>query len=1004
MSRSTPHGFIAALRLCIGALLVLALSALTTLASVTPAGATTSSAGSATGARHAQPPAQKAHPASSLERRLRANPNLTVGNTNCGDMSLSPSTAAYGGEGLALNMNWTANTGTSGCQMLDNSCPTFFGDCDAGYWVVGLFCSTLAAQDPANATNDCDLNNIVVFTDDSSGPNNSGSSGTSYNTCTFVQTLGNIFGGLPGTINCVTDNSAGDGWSEYWPTGSTSGTAYGPFEQTGTGTPFSPGNSSVTCPPSAANIAAGAIPHACAFVIIPVTFLYVCGFDVCVPNVGDPNDGVSLQTSDFLATFFQYAYAPSFTSGATTTVQAGTSLDFQISTDASPAASVTASGTLPAGVSFVQQGGGTAVLSGTPSLDSAGTYLLTLTAGNGVAPDSVQQFSIVVLPPPPEVSVLSPTSGPAAGGTTVYVGGAYLAGTTAVSFGTSPATSFQQVGPDEVAAVTPAGSGTVDVSLTTPYGSIDVPGAFTYIPQPTIDNGGLSPASGPAAGGTSVIVTGTDLNGTTQVDFGTTAATSITQVSATEVIAVTPGGTGTVPVTLTTPGGTATAPNDFTYIAAPTINSTGGLVPAAGPLSGGTPVTITGTNLAGTSSVTFGRNAATNVSVVSPQVVTAISPAGTGSVTVTVTTPGGTAASPTQFSYVPAPSGLKLAPDVGSAGGGTKVTITGINVSGATEVRFGSGTATALTQLGASSISVISPPGTGSVAVSLTTPGGTSVAAPEFTYVAGPAIRKLSPAQGPTAGGTAVTIVGSGLSGTTAVDFGSVAARFTGVTAGSLVAYAPPGSGRVAVVVHTPGGTATAQYSYLGSPAISSIAPVSGPATGGTRVTIAGTGLAGARGVSFGGRAGTHVSSTATSLTVLAPSGTGTVEVTVITPGGNAVSPVEFTYVPAPVLTGITPSTGPSTGGTTVKLNGKNLSVVTAVHFGTVAAKFGFVTADALYAIAPAGSGTVALSVTTTGGTATSPVKYTYTPLPPTPRPPRYWHAQVGHIVAGSGF
>jgi hypothetical protein len=951
------------------------------------------------------------HVVSTLAHERALNPHTQIGNTNCGSTGFSPPTAAYGGEQLTLSMDWTATTATAGCQMLDNNCPSVdFGDCDAGYWLIGIFCSTLAAEDLSNAENDCDLNNIVVLTDANAGPDNSGHSGTSYNQCTTVRTLESVvsfFGvSVPsGTIQCVADGSDSDGWSDHWPTGSPSGTANGPVEQSGTGTPFSPQDTSVDCPPSAANIAAGAIPNTCAFVVLPATFEYYCFFG-CVPNPSDSNAGISLDTSDFLATFFQYQYAPSFTSPDSATVQAGSALNFQISTNASPAATVTASGSLPQGVTFSPQGNGTAELTGTPAPSSAGTYLITLNAGNGVSPGATQQFTLTVTPPPPEVSALSPDTGPAGGGTVVEIEGAYLDGTTGVSFGQTPATSFKQVNSDEVTAVSPPGSGTLTVSVTNPYGTSEESIGFTYIPVPTIADGGLSPSSGPAGGGTTVAITGTNFIGTSEVTFGGTAATGVTVVSSTEVTAVTPTGSGTVPVVLTTPGGTATAPNEFTYIPAPTISSSSGLVPAAGPASGGTPITITGTNLSGSSSVTFGPNAATDVTVVSPTVVTAVSPAGTGSVTVTLTTPGGTAVAATQFTYLPAPSGVTISPDVGSAGGGTQVTIAGVNLTGASAVSFGSAAGTSVTQVSGTSVTAITPPGTGSVTVTVTTPGGTALATPEFTYVPGPSVSALTPAQGPATGGTAVTITGSGLAGTTVVQFGTTSAQFTDVTATSLIAYAPRGTGNVPVVVTTPGGTATAsgRYAYLGAPAISKLSPSAGPVTGGTTVTITGTGLSGATGVTFGDVAATGLShSSATSLTVVTPAGTGTVAVTVMTAGGLTTSPIEFTYVTAPAVTGISPATGPATGGTTVKITGKNLSSTTAVHFGSVSARFGFITTDSLEAIAPAGSGRVEVSVTTRGGKATSPVTFLYMPLPPVPAASGYWMVGSNGAVYGFG-
>ena len=91
---------------------------------------------------------------------------------------------------------------------------------------------------------------------------------------------------------------------------------------------------------------------------------------------------------------------------------------------------------------------------------------------------------------------------------------------------------------------------------------------------------------------------------------------------------------------MTTPGGTsATSPADqFTYVAAADGH---GREPDDGPAAGGTLVTITGTGFTSATAVDFGTMPATNFTVVSDNSITADSPAGTGTVDVTVTTPGG---------------------------------------------------------------------------------------------------------------------------------------------------------------------------------------------------------------------------------------------------------------------------------------------------------------------------------------------------------------------------
>ena len=138
-------------------------------------------------------------------------------------------------------------------------------------------------------------------------------------------------------------------------------------------------------------------------------------------------------------------------------------------------------------------------------------------------------------------------------------------------------------------------------------------------------------------------ITGTSFTGATAVDFGTTPATNFTVVNDTTITADSPAGTGTVDVTVTTPVGTsATSPADqFTYtaVAAPTVT---GLSPTTGPATGGTLVTITGRVHRRHRSRLRRRRRRRTVTVVNDTTITADSPAGTGTVDVTVTTPAGT--------------------------------------------------------------------------------------------------------------------------------------------------------------------------------------------------------------------------------------------------------------------------------------------------------------------------------------------------------------------------
>lgn len=89
----------------------------------------------------------------------------------------------------------------------------------------------------------------------------------------------------------------------------------------------------------------------------------------------------------------------SITSAPSATFIAGTAGSFTVTATGSPAPALSETGTLPSGVTFVDNGNGTATLSGTPAAGTAGTYALALTASNGIAPDATQAFSLVVQAP-----------------------------------------------------------------------------------------------------------------------------------------------------------------------------------------------------------------------------------------------------------------------------------------------------------------------------------------------------------------------------------------------------------------------------------------------------------------------------------------------------------------------------------------------------------------------------------------------------------------------------
>ena len=162
--------------------------------------------------------------------------------------------------------------------------------------------------------------------------------------------------------------------------------------------------------------------------------------------------------------------------------------------------------------------------------------------------------------------------------------------------------------------------------------------------------------------------------------------------------------------------------------------------------------------------------------------------------------------------FAPPPRVTGISATEGPTAGGTSVTISGTGLTLASAVNFGSTAVTALTITGDTSITVSSPPeGAGTVPVTVTSPGGTGAPDPDlqFTFVAPPTVTGLSPDNGGINGGTYVTITGTNLSTTTAVQFGDSPAGFWVNSDTSLTAISP-GEGNpdtVGVQVITVGGT-----------------------------------------------------------------------------------------------------------------------------------------------------------------------------------------------------
>lgn len=220
-------------------------------------------------------------------------------------------------------------------------------------------------------------------------------------------------------------------------------------------------------------------------------------------------------------------------------------------------------------------------------------------------------------------------------------------------------------------------------------------------------------------------------------------------------------------------------------------------------------VTITGTNFVSGATVSIGGTAATGVSVTNSMTITATTPAGTaGAASVVVTTVGGTATLSNGYTYIAPPNLVSSNPTTGPIAGGTSVTLTGTDfVAGAT-VTFDGFAATSVTVVSSTTITATTPAdASGPADIIVTNPDGQndSIVA-GFTYIAPPNVVSISPTSGTVDGGTAVTITGTDFVVGATVTIGGIATTSVSVVNSTTITAKTPAhaAGTVDVVVTNP--------------------------------------------------------------------------------------------------------------------------------------------------------------------------------------------------------
>lgn len=561
---------------------------------------------------------------------------------------------------------------------------------------------------------------------------------------------------------------------------------------------------------------------------------------------------------------------------------------------------------------------------------------------------------------------------------------------------------------------------------------------------------GMTPAQGDVGGSETVTVNGSNFLTGAGVTIGGATA-SVQSVISNAIVVLTPTGTqGAATVVVTNPGGAqATLTNGFTYTSGgvgptPTFTS---ITPATGFQSGGQTVTIDGSGFQSTvpaATVTIGGQSCTSVNVISGTRLTCVTansgnPAGLAAIVFT-NNDTTTFTANNAYTFVPAPTIGSISPANGpqTAPGTTTINInstaTDFVLTPALPTVTFNGVAAAITASTTAQLQVTLPASStsGVATVVVTNPDGqTATDSSSFTYDPPPgAPTAVSPTfGGALAGGNTITVTAAGMLSGAQIQFGSGSFLTTsnfqvGPPAQADVVVPAGSAGSVTLTVRNPdqqtATSATALYTYNPAPAITSLDVTSGPTTGGTRVTIAGSGFLAGATVQFGANFATVVNIQTGSIAVDTPSGSaGAVAVTVTNlDGQTATLGSAFTYTTGggggnPTVASISPSSGTVNGGTPVTVTGTNfLTGATADINGTALQNLIVVNATTLTGTTQAGTGTnLTVQVTTSVGSGSTASLWSYTagataPTVSSVTPVSSGLASGGDVitVTGSGF
>jgi hypothetical protein len=665
-----------------------------------------------------------------------------------------------------------------------------------------------------------------------------------------------------------------------------------------------------------------------------------------------------LLSSLFLSTICQAQSAPTISYTNPVNGPVGTSIKIVGNNFGSTqgASTVTFNGTTATPTSWSN----TQIFAPVPSGATTGPIVVTV---GGVASNHVN----FVVGTPPTISYTNPVNGPV--GTSITIVGNYFGSTQASNALTFNGTTATPTSWSNTQIVTPVPSGSTTGPIVVTVGGVASNHVnFTVGTPPTISY--TNPVNGPV--GTSITIVGnyfgsTQGNSTITLN-GTPAAP--TSWSNTQIVTPVPSGATTGPFIVTV-GGVASNHMNFTVGTPPTISYTN---PVNGPV--GTSITIVGNyfgSTQGSSTLTFNGTIATPTSWSNAQIVTPVpSGATTGAIIVTA---GGIASNHVNFTVGTPPTISYTNPIDGPVG--TSINVFG-NYFGTAQgsITF-NGTAAAPTSWSNTQIVVPIPNGasTGPIVV---TAGGMASNNVNFIVGTPPTISYTNPVRA--AVGSSIAVVGNyfgSAQGNSTITFNGTPAAPTSWSNTQIIVSIPSGASTGPLVIAV-GGMASNSVNFTVVPNIISLSPSSGPS--GITVMIAGTtfGLTqGSSTVTFNGTAATPTSWSDLQITVPVPSGAGTGPV-IVTAVGNASNSVNFTFLPTPTITSLSPNSGPV--GASITISGSSFGPSQgsgSVTFNGIFAAPTSWSDTSIVVPIPAGAATGQVFVVTTSGISSNGASFT---------------------------